>query len=500
LSAPPNLVDQADALIAQGRLEDALAVTEPAVKSANPPHSALATHAAVLKGLRRYEEALKFNQQATRLYPTSGVAWHNLAATLGDMGRGAGSKAASEQAFKRGLDVAETWSVYARALLSVGELDAAEEAYIQSLRRNRADVEMSTELANVIWMRRGDMASAQGVLDGAFRAGAPAGILLISKAKLLEASGDQAAAANLLAQGVERLPGEMSVLLAATQAAVETGAMGAAQRFIAMALQQAPDRPEVLNQATIVQLAAGRADEALKTAKRGLAIDPNNQSLWGWAATAARALGDPLYEEVCDYEQVVRAYQIETPAGWPSLEAYLADLAASLERMHPFTLHPFHQSVRHGSQTMQPLLGSDDPALVAFFQAIDKPIREYMAHVGQGADVLRRRNTGRYTLDGAWSVSLKPGGFHKDHFHPQGWLSSAFYVQTPDRALDAGDRQGWIRFGRPPLKLDPPLEAAHYVRPQPGRLVLFPSYLWHGTEPFTTDEKRLTLAFDAVPA
>jgi uncharacterized protein (TIGR02466 family) len=168
--------------------------------------------------------------------------------------------------------------------------------------------------------------------------------------------------------------------------------------------------------------------------------------------------------------------------------------------MHGFELHPFHQSVRHGSQTMQPLLGSDDPALVAFFQAIEKPIREHMAHLGQGADAHRRRNTGRYTLDGAWSVSLKPGGFHKDHFHPQGWLSSAFYVQTPAQAVDAGDRQGWIRFGRPPIKLDPPLEAEHHVRPQPGRLVLFPSYMWHGTEPFTTDEKRLTLAFDAVPA
>jgi uncharacterized protein (TIGR02466 family) len=500
VTASLTLTDQVEALIVQGRLADALALTEPLANAANPPHAALATHATVLKGLQRHEEALRFNQQATRLYPTSGVAWHNLAATLGDMGRGAGSKAAAQEAFKRGLDVAETWSVYARALLSVGELDAAEEAYIQSLKRNRADVDLSAELANVIWMRRGDMASAQGALDGAFRAGAPAGILLTAKAKLLDAAGDQQAAAHLLAQGVERLPGDMPVLLAATHAAVETGALGAAQRFMAMALQQAPDRPEVLNQATIVQLAAGRADEALKTAKQGLAIEPDNQSLWGWAATAARALGDPLYEQICDYEQVVRTYQIETPAGWPSLEAYLADLAATLDRMHPFTLHPFHQSIRHGSQTMQPLLGSDDPAIRAFFQAIDKPIREHMAHLGQGADVLRRRNTGRYTLDGAWSVSLKPGGFHKDHFHPQGWLSSAFYVQTPDRALDAGDRQGWIRFGQPPLKLDPPLDAACYVRPQPGRLVLFPSYLWHGTEPFTTDEKRLTLAFDAVPA
>jgi tetratricopeptide (TPR) repeat protein len=316
----------------------------------------------------------------------------------------------------------------------------------------------------------------------------------------MDAAGDAAGAARLLAMGVERLPGEAPLRLAAAQAAVEAGDIAQAERFAAAALQLGPDRPEVLNQLTVVELAAGRPDRALAAARRGLAIDPGNQSLWGWAATAARAAGDPLHEEVCDYETMVRAYDIQTPEGWPSLAAYLADLAALLRGMHAFERHPFHQSLRHGSQTMQPLTGTTEPVLQAFFKAIDAPIRAHMAWLGQGDDPLRRRNTGAYLIDGAWSVSLNPGGFHKDHFHPQGWLSSAFYVETPDQALDAGDRQGWIRFGRPPLALDPPLEAAHYVRPQPGRLVLFPSYMWHGTEPFTTDERRLTIAFDAIPA
>jgi hypothetical protein len=30
-------------------------------------------------------------------------------------------------------------------------------------------------------------------------------------------------------------------------------------------------------------------------------------------------------------------------------------------------------------------------------------------------------------------------------------------------------------------------------------LVLFPSYLWHGTVPFSSNQARLTVAFDAVP-
>jgi hypothetical protein len=30
-------------------------------------------------------------------------------------------------------------------------------------------------------------------------------------------------------------------------------------------------------------------------------------------------------------------------------------------------------------------------------------------------------------------------------------------------------------------------------------LVLFPSYFWHGTVPFSSEQARLTVAFDAVP-
>ncbi|MEO8114465.1 MAG: putative 2OG-Fe(II) oxygenase, partial [Phenylobacterium sp.] len=103
-------------------------------------------------------------------------------------------------------------------------------------------------------------------------------------------------------------------------------------------------------------------------------------------------------------------------------------------------------------------------------------------------------------IEGAWSVLLRPGGFHRDHFHPQGVLSSAFYVETPTSALEREDRQGWIRFGQPPVTTRPALPAEHFVKPAPGRLVLFPSYMWHGTVPFTTNERRTTIAFDAVPA
>jgi hypothetical protein len=44
------------------------------------------------------------------------------------------------------------------------------------------------------------------------------------------------------------------------------------------------------------------------------------------------------------------------------------------------------------------------------------------------------------------------------------------------------------------------LGVEHAVKPEPGKLVLFPSYMWHGTAPFGGDQPRLTIAFDLIPA
>lgn len=493
-------LDQAKTLLDEGRLAEALALTTPLADHPNPTHRALAMHATALKAVGRREEALVFDQRATMRFGNSGVAWHNLAATLGDLGHGAEAVEAMNRGFKLGLDGALSWGVMARSKAAAGDLDGAEQAYLEALKRAPQRDELAAEYADLVWMRRGDVTEAQVLLDRAAHAGGPPGPLLTSKAKLYEAAGEPDKAADLLALAAERMPDDMALVMAAGQAAMERGRLDEAERLVLSVEAKLPDLPGVLNQVAIVYLAQGKADLALEKVKKGLALTPDNQSLWGWAATAARAVGDPLYGELYDYDAMVGVYDIETPPGWDSLEAYLADLATALNKMHVYNEHPSLQSLRHGSQTTHRLTGSDEPAIKAFFKAVDKPIRQHIADMGEGTDPVRSRRTGNYRIEGSWSVRLKPGGFHKDHFHSEGWLSSAFYVETPDSALDTDEKQGWIRFGQPPFKTDPELPAEHFVRPKPGRLVLFPSYMWHGTVPFTTNERRLTIAFDAVPA
>ena len=135
----------------------------------------------------------------------------------------------------------------------------------------------------------------------------------------------------------------------------------------------------------------------------------------------------------------------------------------------------------------------------AFFTAIDGPIRRHMAaHSALDRDPVRSRNTGDYRFNGVWSVRLRPDGYHSNHLHPQGWLSSACYIALPS-AVERG-REGWLKFGEPGVPTKPVLTPEYFIKPEPGLLALFPSYMWHGTVPFGGDEPRLTIAFDIVPA
>jgi len=494
-----NVIERAYALLNQGRVAEALAISTRLAAAADASHDSLALYSAALKMAQRHEEALAVDERAAGAFPASGAAWHNLAATLGELGRGHEALEALAKGFATGLDSPLSWQVKARAHVACGDLEDAETAYREASARAPDLAPLAAETADFLWMARGDLALAQAPLDRAFHGGAPPAPLLLAKARLLASAGDREQAAALLDRAAGHLPDDLPLVLAASQAALEADRLADAERHVRRALSLAPDDPAALVQSTIISLALGRADEAWLSIGKALDRAPLDQSVLAWAATAARAAGDPLYGALCDYEAMVGIYDLEPPAGWATRADFLRDLAAALDRHHVMAEHPSAQSLRHGTQTTYRLSGAQDPAIQAFFKALDAPLREHLARLGAGDDPLRRRNEGGYRIVGAWSVRLRPGGFHLDHMHHEGWISSAFYVETPAGALDRDGREGWLRLGQPPFRTVPELPAERFIRPEPGRLVLFPSYMWHGTVPFHTQERRTTIAFDVLP-
>jgi tetratricopeptide (TPR) repeat protein len=455
----------ANVLAAGGRAAEALQVTTPLAAGAGADAAILQRHGQTLRALGRFEDALPFYQRAVALDPACGIAEHNWAAALGDAEDYPGAEAATRRALSKGVDAPETHLVLARALLAQDRYDEAEATFHAAIQRRPAYDEAQRELAHLTWMRTEDIAKARAGLDAAVRAHPDDQRLPISRAKLLEASGDKAGAFAILAQAAAK-PGAGALLLtAAAQLAIAVDP----PRAVALATAAQRLAPHALPVQVVLcegYLATGEVQAAAALAQSMLNQAPDDHHALACLATAWRLLGDDRYGALYDYAAFVRAYTIDTPDGWNTLAAYLDDLRTALEGMHGLRAHPVGQSLRHGSQTSQSLRRSDHPAIRGFFQAIDGPIRRHMAELGRGRDPVRRRNHGGYRISGIWSVRLRPGGFHVDHVHPQGWLSSACYITLPTAVAAGG---GGLDQVRPARNSDPTPGAAGALCPAGAR-------------------------------
>lgn len=488
----------ARALTGAGRPAEALALTTPLTAAAEAPTPLLSAHAAALNALGRAADALPVYRRVTERAPDDRIGWYNYAATLGDLGRASDCEAALGRAMALGLDRPEVDLVLARALTLLQRFDEAETRFEAVLAREPVNPAAHRDLAQLVWMRTGDVGRALARLDAAL-ARAPGELALIrTRALVLQFAGDLPAAIATLEAAVARQAHPV-LLLELVALKIEAGvgdeALGLSRTLLAAAPGLRPAL-EVHGQAC---LAAGEAAEAGRIADQLLFGAPYDQMALMLRSTAWRLLGDPRADSLIAPDRFVRAHHLPTPDGWSDREAFLTDLRRSVHALHGLTAHPLQQSLRGGSQA-QGVLASEDPVIQAFFRSVDQVIGDHVAWLGEGDDPVRARITGRHRIKGAWSVRLRPHGYHVNHIHPEGWLSSAFYVETPTSAVDAGDRQGWLTFNKPGFATVPALEADHAVRPEPGLLALFPSYMWHGTRPFTTDETRMTIAFDIVPA
>ncbi len=497
LAVEPSLlsaaVGLAEALRYADRGAEAMEVLAPFATKDATDLSLLTYYGAALQSVGRAEEALSWLRQATATSPTSGVAEHNLAGALGDAQEFAESEQAARRAMMRGLDAPETWLVLARALMGLGREVEAEEIYREALRRRPGYPEACADLANLTWMRTGDIKDALTAFDAAGPAPSPP--LLLHKAKLLEYAGDLDGAAAAL-EAALAIVDDPLLHVAAAQVAVRTDP-AAGLRHAQRAFVLRPENYSVIATLCQARLAAGRPDEAAPLAESLVERQGWDQYALALLATCWRLLGDRRYGEHYDYDRMVGEFPLAAPPGWASTEAWLTELVAALGPLHPFLGHPVGQSVRDGSQTRTDLTRETAPAIEAFFVAIDGPIRRYLAGLGRGDDPLRRRIGDGYRFQGAWSVRLRPGGFHVDHVHHKGWISSACHIALP-AAIERG-HEGWLKFGEPGVPTDPPLPPERFVRPEVGKLVLFPSYFWHGTAPFSGDETRLSIAFDLLP-
>jgi tetratricopeptide (TPR) repeat protein len=483
----------------RGQAALALGVATPWCESGKADADLSALHVAAYAALGRQSEAVVHYRHLVARAPDNPVATHTLAVALNAAQQPAEAERVVRETLLRNRPSAALHYTHALSLLSLERFDEAELALRECVRLDPRRAEIHDRLAQLIWLRTGNIGEATRSLDQALEKFPHDDALRGTKAALLQGAGDARGAFACLAEAAARLESHPSLLIRAGLAALEfepATALTLADR----ALQALPNDHTARKLLCGAYLGVGEGAKALAECATLLEATPDDQYLIAMQTTALRLLNDPRYELFCDYDRMVLSSRIETPAGWPDLGSFLTELTAHLNALHnPHGHRLLYQSLRKGTETTQDLARSADRVIQALFQAFAAPLARYRDHIGQGQDALRRRNRGTTRFNGGWSVRLHRDGYHTSHVHPRGWISSACYIQLPDRMQAGQTGEGILSFGAPGVLTTPSLPAELSVEPQVGLLVLFPSYFWHGTLPFHSDQPRLTVAFDAVP-
>lgn len=489
----PRELAQARAAQAAGDLDQAVRRLSPARSDLSAPDEALRLLAGMLRVQGLAADAAAVLEVQVQRQPGSAVAEHNLAAALGDCGRAEESEQAARRALAKGGRAPETWLVLGRALIGQGRLDEAEEAFCSALRLREDFLPGFRDLAQLVWMRDGDIGSLARTLaplEALARRRADAVLLLSSIQR--DTLGDKAAL-DTLRPWLEQGSADIALAAAAAASGLQPAlALEHARRALALS----PQDPRARLACLASLIACGRPEAAAAGLCEYLLRDPGDQYARALLFTVWRMTGDKRALTPGDYRSLVQVARLAS-GGEATREDWLKRVASALRRLHPFRTHPFEQSVQHGAQAIIDPRAVGDADIDRLFEALREPIDAYIAAVrprwrDQPAD-------GAWRISGAWSVKLAAGGRHTDHVHPRAWVSSAVYIETPPE-VDAGGRAGWLRFGAARIGGAFSLPAEHWVRPEPGTVVLFPSYLWHGTEPFGGTGERLTVAFDLQPA
>jgi uncharacterized protein (TIGR02466 family) len=102
-------------------------------------------------------------------------------------------------------------------------------------------------------------------------------------------------------------------------------------------------------------------------------------------------------------------------------------------------------------------------------------------------------------ITGCWANVNPPGTYHPTHNHPNNFLSGVYYVAVPDTGSH-------LVFQDPrPVSIMPRIDKpgriisnASIAQPQPGRMVIFPSWLRHHVPSNEGTTERISIAFNLM--
>jgi tetratricopeptide (TPR) repeat protein len=351
----------------------------------------------------------------------------------------------------------------------------------------------------------------------------------LALANILTESGELDAEVACLRDGVERLPGSAKLRCRLASALIQHEAFEEARAQADAALALAPDDPEIrmlhveLLARTRSWDAAGKSLDAiagpvptsgaimtqerrldpaslLAFCEARLAEEPASTAAIFYKALALARLGrGEEARAVISLDKHVAICDLPPPAEYGDGEKFRQLLTAEICRNPTLAPDPRGKATRDGRQTKH-LRQPDAVAIEALIAQVKRAAQDYERRLSASDKVFSAARPKLARLD-IWAVVCGRDGRQKAHLHPHGWLSGIYYVTAP-RPAGANLYRGPLILGA----LDPhahgvePPWGTREIEPVPGRLVLFPSYVPHATQPSGVEGARISVAFDVVSA
>ena len=485
------------ALLADGKAEEARQVLQAAVEADSASGKAWSALGQALRSCNRLEEAVAAFRKSLAVRPGNVATLHNLAVALRLSGQAQPALELLQHCAAASPASAEIRYNLGHCLYDLGRLDEAAGAYEAAVRLRPGYRDAHDSLNRLYWQIESPKYLSSYAEALAADPRDPG--LLADLANRLNLGGRTRETIALLedevAPGVESA--EISHRLGQACWAEERrqDALGHFARAIDLDPARDEYRLELVRSLIILE----RYREALDALDSVRRRSPFDQQAIAFEGLAWRFLGDGRAERLNDYERFVQGFALQPPPGWGDSASFNRRLEQVLIGLHNTRNHPLEQTLRGGTQTMGELFDRDAPEIAVLRRMIEDAVRDYLTGLPEDPDhVFLGRKSASFRFSGSWSVRLRSQGFHLNHLHSEGWISSCYYVALPS-AVARGE-EGWIKFGETGLCLGERERIARTLQPEVGKLILFPSYMYHGTIPF--DENggyRTTIAFDIVP-
>jgi len=449
-----------------GSKDKAIAAYKKAMTSNSSYIESFFNYGLLAESLGRLDDAVTALRKTTKICPYHSPAWHALGNVYKTLERLEDAKTAYQKAIKITPNSAVARTNLASILHELGSFKKAKE-----------ECEAAIKIAPDLYEAKYNLGIALQELEEHEKA-------IECYEDVLLAKPNHAAAAMNIAYSHQQLGDLETAALKFTQATRIDPSFAQAHANLAdLSLQQ------------------GKPENALTICNEFLLRFPGNTTLLAFKGITLCDSGKiKSANELFNFKTLLKKQYVEIPKKY----SYLHDFNTALKKQilaHP-TLTPSPQShaTRKGLHSGE-LLNKKNSAFTDFESIVWNAVKNYKEKINKYPKHPLSLKIFRKLRLSAWGVVMTRSSHQIPHIHPSAWISGVYYVKVPKfTEKSRTEPPGAIVFNKAPSHFHNKNEAKTFtVKPEEGLLILFPSYFYHHTVPFETNEKRISIAFDLIP-